>query len=384
MERRLGLVLAVAALTAACSELMHKDRPPVIAVSPPLSAVFEGQGGTQQLSAFVDGATTPAHAAWSTSAAATQITVDSLGVATVSSTTPAGDYEVFADAEGVTGVARIRVLPRLTGWFAFAATVNGNGQIFLKDFSANADPVQLTSGVGSIGGLAVDGSTQTIYFARISGGTDVYSIKFDGTGLTNLTNDPVNANQTPAVNPVTHDVFLSRRFGTTGQIFRMRPDGTQLTQITTGAQSKVTPAVSPDGTQLAWTELFQPGSNQEVVASAIDGSNPLQVTNRPGTDASPFWLTNQRLLFGVTLTGPANFEIFLADAPVGENLLNLTNAPTAESMPSTGCATNAFTFLSSRAGGVNDAYYWNFGTALIVRYSLGSVRYSMSWAQRVC
>ena len=67
-----------------------------------------------------------------------------------------------------------------------------------------------------------------------------------------------------------------------GQIYTMRPDGTHLQQITSGGAEAIEPAVSPDGSQIAFLRFERtsgpPGSFHEgIYVMNVDGSNMREI-----------------------------------------------------------------------------------------------------------
>jgi Tol biopolymer transport system component len=260
--------------------------------------------------------------------------------------------------------------PMSPGKLIFVSAVNGKGEIFVKDLADDSEADQITTGDGNVNGLAVDQTTSTIFFARgTPPNNDIFRVNLDGSGLTNLTNNAANNNLLPAVNQITHDVYFSRR-GTTGtaaQIFRMRPDGTEMTELTTGTQSKGGPAISPDGQSLAWHESY-PSFNFEVVTATITAENAVRLTNRTGNDGSPVWVSNTKLVWSFFETG-SNFEIVVASVSNGVGPENVTNNPASDTGPSPGCSENTFTLLSTRAG-QSDVYNYDLETGEATKFVL--------------
>ena len=384
---RLALAL-LAGTGLSCSTEPSPPPPPpniVVSVTPALAGSFSGLGGIHPFAATVEdtlGNPLGDPVTWTLAQSAPGVSVSGDGTVTVTTSASAGDYSVRATAGGVTGSAIVRVLPRPTGKLIFVSVVNQDGQVFIKDFSTFAPPMQITTGTGAIGGLAVDQATGMIFFTRgVIPNHDLFRVNGDGSNLLNLTNDVLSANQGPSINPVSHFVYFTRRVDGIAQVFRVFPEGTLLAQLTTGSQSKSFPAVSPDGQSLAWGEIFQPASNLEVVIATVEGQNPVRFTDHAGVDASPFWLSNTRLIWGSN-TGISNFEIFAADVPGGGNLQNLTNAPGSDTQPSAGCIPGHFTFLSSR-GGVNEAYDFDVTNGLVVKYQLPNSP-DLQYARRLC
>lgn len=74
-----------------------------------------------------------------------------------------------------------------------------------------------------------------------------------------------------------------------------------------------TPAISPDGKQIAFA-LRSPRGDSEVFVSAIDGSNRRNITNNPAIDTTPSWSpTGRQLAFVSNRDGRVN-QVFICDA----------------------------------------------------------------------
>jgi hypothetical protein len=379
-----ALAATVCLVTVASCDV-NTDPQPTLQITPGVSASFEGQSVAHALGASIalrPGATEDTTLApsitWSMVGAAPGVSVDATGLVTVSPSATAGDYAVRATAEGAAATATIRVLPRTTGYMIFVSLVGSDYQVFIRDFSNDSASRQLTSAPGFIGGLAADGATKSIFFARgPPPSVDIFRIQFDGTGLVNLTNDPARANQGPAVDTVTHDIFFSRIVGGVQQIVRMRPDGSALATVTGGVQNKLNPGVSPDGKYLAWGESYQPGFNQEIVTSRTTGEDTVRFTNRAGLDGLPVWLTNSRVLwlqFGTTS------GLYVATAPWGSDVMSATSSSASISSPGRGCTTNTFTYIHS-AGGRTHAVQGELETSVLVKFGLGR---TPTLVRRVC
>lgn len=131
---------------------------------------------------------------------------------------------------------------------------------------------------GSNGKIAYTGST-------VSGSSEIFIANPDGSGATNLTNNPAQ-DLHPAWSPDGRLIaFTSVRAGGI-QIFVMRADGTNVTQLTTGGGSE--PAWSPDGTKIAFSSTRDDGQGDLHIMDA-DGGNVTNLTNAMGFDASAAW-----------------------------------------------------------------------------------------------
>jgi Tol biopolymer transport system component len=379
------LRIALAAIAFGCSDASAPSRPDVrVTVIPDLVESFASLGGAHTITAQVtDTLDAPRSDAvsWDVLPPSATVTVDQ-GIVTVTSNATAGDYQVRATVMGVSDTALVRVLPRPVGKLFFTAAVGAAYQVFVKDFATGGDAVQITTGSSASGGLAVDQSTGTVIASR---GTlpnvDLFRMNADGTGMSNLTNDPALSNQGPSFNRVTGEIYFSRRglTGTVTQIFRMASDGSGLTEVTSGTQGKTQPAVSPDGTMLSWNEQF-PGFNLEIVTASIGGQNPVRLTDRTGTDGHSYWVSNSRLAWGAAaLTEP---DVFVADVPGGANAVNLTNGEGASLQPSAGCIPGTITILR-RVDGETAVYQLDLTTRRAAKYTV-AVPGTIGFARRLC
>lgn len=354
-----------------------------VVTTPELVASFASLGGVHVITAQVTdtlGVDISDPVTWDVVPASAAVTVDQ-GTVTVASNASPGEYRVRATVIGVSDTTIVRVLPRPTGKLVFTAAIApGINQLFIKDFAIDGDAVQVTTGASASGGLGVDQRTGAIV-ASLGTLPNVDLFRIEGTGVVNLTNNAANSNQGPTFHPTTGEIYFSRRglTGTASQIFRMLPDGSGITEVSTGSQSKVQPAVSPDGSMLSWTELF-PGFNNEVVTASINGANATRFTDRAGSDGSSYWISNSRVAWGgAATTAP---DVFVADAPGGLNPVNLTNREGASSQPAAGCSPGTITILR-RIGTETAAYQLDLTTGLVVKYHLPVSR-TLAFARRLC
>ncbi len=96
---------------------------------------------------------------------------------------------------------------------------------------------------------------ETIAFVRDSprNGTDIFSMKLDGTGLTKLTDDPGFYEESLAVSPDGSQIAFSR-YTRSSEIWVMDSDGTDPVNLTkTGRIDEFGPDWSPDGSKIAFT-----------------------------------------------------------------------------------------------------------------------------------
>jgi Tol biopolymer transport system component len=112
-----------------------------------------------------------------------------------------------------------------------------------------------------------------------------------------------------------------------GSIWTMKPDGTAKTELVgnNNTNPEVDPAVSPDGTQIAYTY-----GNQEIWVMDIDGNNPRKLSAPPlrqGRYGQPAWSPDgQKIAFVGPSIGP-DTDIWAMNADGSGGLANLTNTP---------------------------------------------------------
>lgn len=126
------------------------------------------------------------------------------------------------------------------------------------------------------------------------GAHQIYSIKTDGTGLTDLSRDPGSSDIEPAWSPDGRQIVYSGAGHPSGSVggdlWIMNADGSSQTPLdheTNGYSDGSYPAWSPDGTTIAfsanngsgylhvWTVPASGGENAELVKNAIPGGNPV-------------------------------------------------------------------------------------------------------------
>ena len=83
-------------------------------------------------------------------------------------------------------------------------------------------------------------------------------------------------------------IFVSDRGGDDLlQIFRMRPDGTDITQLTFGPGNKSQPRWSPDGKRIAY--VSDQNRNREIYLMNANGTQSINLTQNSADDYDPSW-----------------------------------------------------------------------------------------------
>ncbi|MGI8786220.1 MAG: hypothetical protein ACR2HG_00475, partial [Pyrinomonadaceae bacterium] len=152
-------------------------------------------------------------------------------------------------------------------------------------------------------------STQPMYQDRDN--VEIFSVNADGSGETNLTNNPAFDSDACASPDGSQIAFASDRDGAF-EIYVMNADGLNVRRLTRNEFEDVKPSWSPDGRRIAFTSRRD--GDEEIYVMNADGSNPQRVTNALGDDREPQWSPDgKQIVFSAT--GDGNAEIYIIDVP---------------------------------------------------------------------
>jgi WD40-like Beta Propeller Repeat len=116
-------------------------------------------------------------------------------------------------------------------------------------------------------------------------GGNLFTINPDGTGQTQLTATG-NAHD-PAWSPDGMKIAFDRSVGGNVDVWVMNADGSGLTQLTNDPAADFSPAWSPDGAQLAFVAARD--GNNEIYRMKTDGTDQVRITNSGPADTQPDW-----------------------------------------------------------------------------------------------
>lgn len=206
------------------------------------------------------------------------------------------------------------------------ATVSASGLV-TGETAGTVDVVATYAGVGAAATITVQVGEGLIVFDYYNGtNRDIYRIDPDGTGLTQLTNfvggNAHTSNEYPSVSSDRAKIVFTREWN----IWTMKSDGSNQTQLTFVAPNTL-PQVSSqwsfDGTKIVWESQFACCviANREIHTMNADGSSNVRLTNNAIWDGWPSWSPDGAWI--VYSSGEPG-DIYRMDAS-GGNVTRLTN-----------------------------------------------------------
>ena len=205
-----------------------------------------------------------------------------------------------------------------------AANADGTGGHRLTD-----EPPHTS--ISSIAGWTADGS-KLLYTAQLmNNDRELYSMSPGGSGLRQLTNNPVDDSD-PALSPDGRSIAFDRGAPDREALYLMRPDGTGVRQLThsrfTGDRE---PSWSPDGTRIVFSSNRDTTGTYHLYLLDVATAKVTRLTKGRAQDRQPDWSGDGAwIAFTSTLYGdPGEGSQVWAVRPNGHGLHRLDAAATA-------------------------------------------------------
>lgn len=160
-------------------------------------------------------------------------------------------------------------------------------------------------------------------------GLYVYTL---ATGQVRLLSDTVIkdfSDVTPDWAPDSRTLAFARiQYGSTAEtrdIYTIRPDGSELTQLTNTPVTEHLPIYSPDGTRIAYIAVNRESNNPAIAVMEANGDQPTTLTSAEALFANdPFWAADGNSIFFFGATENSMWDIYRINTD-GGNLANLTH-----------------------------------------------------------
>jgi len=189
---------------------------------------------------------------------------------------------------------------------------------------------------------------QIAFVSKRDGNEEIYIMNKDGSGQTNITNNPSD-DDLPVWSPDgSHLAFVSDRTGEL-DIYVMNADGSGLKDITSNPADDTSPVWSSDGSQIAF--ISDRDGHEEVYVANADGTQPLRLTNDPHTKAEPSWSPDGKYIaFTYNNFDNYNSDVYSVNVQTHQ-MARLTDDPEADTTPSWSPDGTFIFFMSERNRG---------------------------------
>jgi len=231
----------------------------------------------------------------------------------------------------------LAAFPGTNGKIAFGhdeGTAGSSFDIFSMDPNGQ-NRMQLTSGPEDDAEPSWSANGEKILFRRDpapSSNRQIWVMNFDGTGQSQITNNPAFDDTDPYFFPNGQKIAFQRDIAGDDQIFVMNADGSnpvQLTFTNPAGDESFEPSVSPNGQMIVFRRHDGATGFNEIWVMNADGSSQTRLTTGSATveDFNPDWSPNgQRIAFHRFFPGTGNNDIFIMNAD-GSGQTPVTNEP---------------------------------------------------------
>jgi len=210
--------------------------------------------------------------------------------------------------------------------------------------------------------------TKILFCSHRDGNAEIYVMNADGSGQTRLTNHPAVDCQAAWSPDGSKIAFQSDRDVNT-QIYVMNADGSGQTRLSNNSATEGNPDWSPDGSKIAFDS--DRDSNVEIYVMNDDGSGQTRITNNAASDNSPAWSPDgAKIVFNSYRDNASQAEIYVMNAD-GSGQTNLSNSnSTDDGSPAWSPDGTKIVFHGGPAGG--EIYVMNADGSGVTRLTFNS------------
>ena len=234
------------------------------------------------------------------------------------------------------------------GPIAFVSVRDGNHEIYVMAADGSGQ-TNLTNNPAQDDNPAWSPDGTKIAFQSDRGGNvDLYVMNADGSAVTQLTHDAganVGARWSSDGSTL---VFASYRDGNF-EIYTVRIDGTGATRLTADSGADINPHWSPDGTKIAFQSDRSQTGKWDIYVMSADGADATRLTSNGEDNNNPVWSRDgSTLLFWGGASNAA--DVFVMHAEDGSGVVNLSNDPADDTVPAWSPDGTKIAFSSNRGG----------------------------------